>query len=118
MVFMSPLPNVVVPESPLTPHVLARADELSGKAALHRRPDGPDMTYGEFDDACAPASRWLGGERTAKGDVVAIMAPNCPEYGVCSTPLHWPAGWSRQSTRRTPRARYTISSSTRVRSVL
>ena len=40
------------------------------------------MTYGEFEDAVRrQAGGWL--ERgLAKGEVVAVMAPNCAEYGV------------------------------------
>ena len=45
-------------------------------------PPAATMTYGEFEDAVRrQAGGWL--ERgLAKGEVVAVMAPNCPEYGV------------------------------------
>ena len=40
------------------------------------------MTYGEFEDAVRrQAGGWLE-SGLAKGEVVAVMAPNCPEYGV------------------------------------
>ncbi len=46
------------------------------------RTTGKTMTYGEFDDAVRrQAGGWLG-SGLAKGEVVAVMAPNCAEYGV------------------------------------
>jgi 4-coumarate--CoA ligase len=82
MTFTSPLPSVTVPESPLTPYVLERADQLGGKAAFIEGATGRRVSYAEFAEAVRrQATGWI--ERgLAKGDVVAIMAPNCPEYGV------------------------------------
>ena len=72
----------VVPASPLTPYTLERAGQLADKAAFIDGATGRTMTYGEFEDAVRrQAGGWL--ERgLAKGEVVAVMAPNCPEYGV------------------------------------
>jgi acyl-CoA synthetase (AMP-forming)/AMP-acid ligase II len=82
MSFRSPLPGVTVPESPLTPYTLARVGELSHKAAFIDGPSGRVMTYGEFDESVRrQAGGWVGSGLT-KGDVVAVMAPNCPEFGV------------------------------------
>ena len=82
MSFKSPLPVVTVPTLPLTPYTLARAEELSGKAALIDGSSGRVVTYGEFHDGVRrQAGGWVeSGLR--KGDVVAVMAPNCPEFGV------------------------------------
>src|SRR4051794_31446159 len=82
MTFTSPLPSVRLPSSPLTPYTLERAGELTGKAAFVDGASGRTMTYGELDDAVRrQAGGWL--ERgLAKGEVVAVMAPNCAEYGV------------------------------------
>ncbi len=80
MIFASPLPAVPLPEEALTPYTLARAAELGGKAALVDAVTGSALTYAELDEAIrTQAGGWI--ERgLAKGDVVAIMAPNCPEY--------------------------------------
>jgi acyl-CoA synthetase (AMP-forming)/AMP-acid ligase II len=82
MTFNSPLPSVVLPASPLTPYILERAGELADKAAFVDGVTGRTLTYGEFDVAVrSQAGGWL--ERgLTKGEVVAVMAPNCPEYGV------------------------------------
>ncbi|MBV8957212.1 MAG: 4-coumarate--CoA ligase family protein [Actinobacteria bacterium] len=82
MAFTSPLPSVTLPESPLTPHTLERAAERGDKAAFIDGASGRIVTYAEFEDLVRrQAGGWLEAG-LGKGDVVAIMAPNCPEYGV------------------------------------
>lgn len=82
MTFASPLPPVSLPAVPLTPYTLERAGQLAGKAAFIDGATGRTVTYSEFEDAVRrQASGWL--ERgLARGEVVAVMAPNCAEYGV------------------------------------
>ncbi len=82
MSFRSPLPGVIVPPSPVTPYTLARAGELSAKTAFIEGVSGRAMTYGELDQQVRrQAAGWLESGLT-KGDVVAVMAPNSPEFGV------------------------------------
>jgi acyl-CoA synthetase (AMP-forming)/AMP-acid ligase II len=82
MTFTSPLPSVSFPALPLTPYTLERAGQLAGKAAFIDGATGRTMTYGEFEDAVRrQAGGWLE-SGLAKGEVVAVMAPNCAEYGV------------------------------------
>jgi 4-coumarate--CoA ligase len=82
MIFRSPLPDVTIPESPLTPFVLGRAAEVPDKVAFIEGPTGRTMTYREFDAAVRrQAGGWIE-NGLAPGDVVAVMAANCPEYGV------------------------------------
>ncbi len=82
MTFTSPLPSVSLPALPLTPYTLELAGRLAGKAAFIDGATGRTMTYGEFEDAVRrQAGGWLE-SGLAKGEVVAVMAPNCPEYGV------------------------------------
>ena len=71
-----------LPAVPLTPYILEHAVRLAGEAAFIDGTSGRTMTYGEFEDAVRrQAGGWL--ERgLAKGEVVAVMAPNCPEYAV------------------------------------
>jgi acyl-CoA synthetase (AMP-forming)/AMP-acid ligase II len=82
MSFTSPLPSVSLPTSPLTPYLLENTRRLADKVAFIDAVTGRTMTYLEFEDAVrSQAGGWL--ERgLAKGEVVAVMAPNCPEYGV------------------------------------
>jgi acyl-CoA synthetase (AMP-forming)/AMP-acid ligase II len=43
------------------------------------------MTYGELDDRVRrQAGAWVH-QGLTKGDVVAVMAPNCPEFAVVDT---------------------------------
>ena len=82
MRFASPLPSVRLPQSALTPYVLEGAGRLADKAAFVDGVTGRTMTYGELEETVRrQAGGWLG-RGLAKGDVVAVMAPNCAEYGV------------------------------------
>ena len=82
MTFTSPLPSISVPDSPLTPYTLERAGRFGGKAAFIDGASGRTMTYAEFEDAVRrQAGGWLD-RGLAKGEVVAVMAPNCAEYAV------------------------------------
>jgi acyl-CoA synthetase (AMP-forming)/AMP-acid ligase II len=81
-VFTSPLPSVSVPASPLTPYILDRSARWADKAAFVDGATGGTMTYREFEAAVrGQAGGWLEAGLT-KGEVVAVMAPNCPDYGV------------------------------------
>ncbi len=82
MIFTSPLLPVRVPTTALTPYILERAAQRAGKTAFIDAATGRTMTYAEFEDAVRrQAGGWLAGG-LAKGDVVGVMAPNCPDYGV------------------------------------
>ena len=82
MIFTSPLPAVSIPETALTPYILERAARRAEKTAFIDAATGRTMTYSEFEDAVRrQAGGWLD-RGLAKGEVVAVMAPNCPEYGV------------------------------------
>ena len=82
MTFTSPLPSVSLPALALTPYTLERAGQMAGKTAFIDAATGRKMTYGEFEDAVRrQAGGWLE-SGLAKGEVVAVMAPNCPEYAV------------------------------------
>ncbi len=80
--YTSPYPDVEIPDTTITPFVLQRAAELGEKAALIDGPSGRTLTYGglaEDVDRCAAglAKRGFG-----RGDVMALYAPNVPEYAV------------------------------------
>jgi 4-coumarate--CoA ligase len=82
MIFTSPLPAVSIPDVALTPFVLRRASDSAEKVALIDGPSGREMTYAQLDTAIrAQAGGWLAAG-LAPGEVVAIVAPNCPEYAV------------------------------------
>ncbi len=82
MIHNSPLPDVVIPESALTPFVFAQAAALGDKAAFIDSTDGRRVSYTELYDSVKRLAGGLLERGLARGEVVAIMAPNCPEYAV------------------------------------
>ncbi|MFL6203823.1 MAG: 4-coumarate--CoA ligase family protein [Acidimicrobiales bacterium] len=82
MTFASPIPAVTIPDTPLTPFVLGRAAERGDHAAFVDGATGRTMSYAELDDAVRRLAGGLVAAGLAKGEVLAIMAPNSPEYGV------------------------------------
>ncbi len=82
LIHVSPLPPVEVPEVPLTEFVLRRAGELSDKPALIDGPSGRTLTYGQLAAGVASFAGGLAARGFGPGDVLAIMAPNIPEYAI------------------------------------
>ncbi len=82
MIHRSPLPDVEIPAVPLSEFVLRRADEFAGKAALIEGLTGRAVTYGELKSAVLRLAGGLRERGLRRGEVVALMAPNLPEYAV------------------------------------
>ena len=82
MIHRSPLPDVEIPAVPLTGYVLARAAELADKPALIEGATGRVMTYGQLAAGIRSLAGGLVTHGFAPGDVLALMAPNLPEYAV------------------------------------
>ncbi|QIN83608.1 AMP-binding protein [Rubrobacter tropicus] len=77
-----PYPDVEVRDVPLTDFVLSRAEELGRKSAFVDGPSGRVLTYAGLADAAGRAAAGLAERGFGKGDVLAIHAPNMPEYAV------------------------------------
>ncbi|MFN8078542.1 MAG: 4-coumarate--CoA ligase family protein [Kineosporiaceae bacterium] len=82
MIHHSPLPDVEIPAVALTGYVLARAGELGDKPALIDGPTGRTLTYTQLEQAIRALAGGLVAHGLRPGDVVALMAPNLPEYAV------------------------------------
>jgi acyl-CoA synthetase (AMP-forming)/AMP-acid ligase II len=82
MIFRSPYPAVSIPETPLTPFVLARARELAAKPALIDGLSGRTISYAEFAAAVQRVAAGLAARGFGKGDVFAIISPNALEYAL------------------------------------
>jgi len=82
MVFASPLPDVEIPAVPLTEYVLERAAELGDKPALIDGSSGRTITYSGLAAAVRAFAGGLVRHGMTPGDVLALMAPNIPEYAV------------------------------------
>jgi acyl-CoA synthetase (AMP-forming)/AMP-acid ligase II len=80
MVVRSPYPAVVIPSTSLTAFVLEHADRLGDKPALIDGPSGRTITYGGLSAGVRRLSAGLAERGLRKGQVVAIFAPNLPEW--------------------------------------
>jgi acyl-CoA synthetase (AMP-forming)/AMP-acid ligase II len=84
MSFASPFPPVSIPDVPLYDYLFAGLDPSAdlGRAAFIDAPTGAVVTFGELRDRVLAAAGTLGARGVGRGDVVALIAPNSPEYAV------------------------------------
>jgi acyl-CoA synthetase (AMP-forming)/AMP-acid ligase II len=82
MIHRSPLPDVTIPDLPLTTFVFEHASERADKVAFVEGTSGRTVTYGELLDSVQRFAGGLTAKGFGPGQVLAIMAPNLPEYAV------------------------------------
>lgn len=82
LVLTSPLPDVVIPNTPLTPVVFRHVEKLADKPAVIDGSSGRSYTYAQLYDAVLRVAGGLAERSFGKGDVLAILAPNLPEYAI------------------------------------
>jgi acyl-CoA synthetase (AMP-forming)/AMP-acid ligase II len=82
MILRSPHPDVAIPEIPLTPFVMERAQDLAQKPALIDGPTGRTLTFGQLAEAVRKVAAGLAERGFRKGDVFGIFSPNVPEFAV------------------------------------
>ncbi len=82
MIHRSPLPDVAIPDVRLTDFVLEGGRGRAGKPALIDGPSGRVVTYGQLEDGIRRLAGGLAARGFGPGDVLALMAPNLPEYAV------------------------------------
>jgi acyl-CoA synthetase (AMP-forming)/AMP-acid ligase II len=78
----SPIPDVEIPDVPLTDFVLGRAGGLGEKPALIDGPSDRRITYAQLAESVRTVAAGLAERGFGKGDVFAHYAPNLPEYAV------------------------------------
>ena len=78
----STFPDVEIPQVGLADFVLRHAGDKADKPALIDGPSGRTLTYGDLDKAVRSFAGGLVARGWQKGQVLAIMAPNVPEYAV------------------------------------
>jgi 4-coumarate--CoA ligase len=81
-VFSSPLPDVTIPEVPLTEYVLRKASELADRPAMIDGVSGQTYTFSELADRVSRLAGGLQARGFGPGSTLGIMAPNMPEYAV------------------------------------
>jgi acyl-CoA synthetase (AMP-forming)/AMP-acid ligase II len=82
MVFRSAYADVDIPNRSLSDFVLGAAHEHFDKPALVDNSTGLVLTYSQLLDRVRRAAAGLAALGIAKGDVVALSAPNSPEFAV------------------------------------
>jgi acyl-CoA synthetase (AMP-forming)/AMP-acid ligase II len=80
MIFRSPHPDVEIPEVPLTEYVFENVGRFGDKPALIEGLTGRAMTYAQLHGAVRRAAAGLARRGLKKGEVLAILSPNVPEY--------------------------------------
>lgn len=81
-IYRSPFAGAVIPDSALTPAILRRAAEMGDAPAIIDGPSGRVTTYRQLAEDIRAVAAGLAQRGLGKGDVLAIYAPNVPEYAV------------------------------------
>jgi 4-coumarate--CoA ligase len=82
VIHRSPFPDADIPEQALTPFVFDRVQDRADRPAFIEGPTGRVVSYGDLFDAIRRLAGGLASRGFGPGDVLAIMAPNMPEYAV------------------------------------
>ncbi|HEY6777684.1 MAG TPA: AMP-binding protein [Thermoleophilaceae bacterium] len=117
----SPFPLPPIPETDLSSFALRHSPRLGDKPALIDAPSGRAISYRELAPLVRRAATGLAARGFRQGDVMAIYAPNLPEYavvahavlslgGVLTTanPLYTPAELTKQLLDSRARAIVTV----------
>ena len=81
-IFRSPLPDVEIPEVPLTELVLSKASSIPDHPAMIDGVTGRSYTFAQLSDAIHRLAGGLRSEGFQEGSILALIAPNSPEYAV------------------------------------
>jgi acyl-CoA synthetase (AMP-forming)/AMP-acid ligase II len=82
MIVRGPVRDVTVPDVTLPAFVLEHADARGGRPALIEGPTGRTLTHAEVARAVRSVAAGLAARGFGAGDVLALCAPNAPEYAV------------------------------------
>jgi len=82
IIHRSPMPDVEIPEVSVTDYVLRMVDTYPDRPALIDGPTGRTYTFSQFRDMVRRFAGGLAARGFGKGDTLALMAPNLPEYAV------------------------------------
>jgi acyl-CoA synthetase (AMP-forming)/AMP-acid ligase II len=82
VVITSPYPDVELAEVTVPEFVLGQARARGDRPALIDSASGRTLSYRELADVVDRAAAGLAGAGVAKGDVLALCTPNCPEFAI------------------------------------
>jgi acyl-CoA synthetase (AMP-forming)/AMP-acid ligase II len=81
-IFTGPHPGADIPDVPFTSYVLGQAEQHADTVAAVDVTGGFSYTYGELAAGARHAAAGLAALGFGKGDVLAMLAPNLPEYPI------------------------------------
>ena len=82
MIHTSPFPDIAIPDRPLFDYLFEHAGEFGDLPAIVDGPSGRAFSYTELEAAVRSLAGGLVARGFQKGQVLALMAPNVPEYAV------------------------------------
>ena len=82
MIYTSPYPPIALTGESITERVLRGLGPDPDRVVLIDGPSGREMTAGALEAGIRRLAGGLNARGLGKGDVVAILAPNCPDYAV------------------------------------
>ncbi len=82
MSYASRYGDVHIPDEPITTYVLRGGESRSDKPALIDGPTGRTLTFGDLEAQIRALAGGLRSRGFGRGDVLAILAPNMPEYAI------------------------------------
>ena len=82
IIHSSPLPDVEIPDVPVTEVVLRRAAAVPDRIALLDGPTGRSLTYAQLSSAIHAFAGGLAARGLGPGDTIALMSPNIPEFAI------------------------------------
>src|SRR6056300_322494 len=82
IIHTSPLPEVDIPEVPITEFVLRRVADHPDRPAIIDGPSGRSYTFQQLSDAIHALAGGLSARGFGRGSTLALMAPNVPEYAI------------------------------------
>ena len=80
--FTSPYDDVEIPDVGIHQLILASADQRADRMAIIDGPSGRSLTFAQLGDAIRRFAGGLSAKGFGKGDVLAVISPNLPEYAV------------------------------------
>lgn len=82
IIHRSPLPDVAIPDVPVTEYVLQEAARVPDRPALIDGPTGRTYTYAQLSGAIHSFAGGLQARGLGPGSTIALMSPNIPEFAI------------------------------------
>ncbi len=82
IIHRSPLPDVAIPDVPVTEYVLQEAARVPDRPALIDGPTGRTYSYAQLSGAIHSFAGGLQGRGLGPGSTIALMSPNIPEFAI------------------------------------